>query len=1087
MEIEPIKSPPSFGSSGGPASPLDEVLAEEGFIRSLAKKLARDDELANDVFQETLLAAIRRPRKPNAPLRSWIARVVHNRVVQTHRHRVRREKHESLFEDDRSELSPAEVAERDGVRAHVVRAVEEMDEPYRSAIVLRFYEDLEPREMAARLGVPVETARTRVKRAMALLRARLDREYGNDTPRWASSLFLWTLPAPTGGVPLADGASAARWATGGVALVGCAILLWFALTRASAPPEAVAALERSAPAETGAAIEPQASSSAAAAPRETSAGPTLPTLAVRIVRRDDGEPLAGARVTLDALDGRSVERATDGDGAFALPWPLDRPFSLAIDATPATLAHAARLAPTERAELPGPWTIAVEGSTSVDGRAIDRFGEALVAARITAYALDDDDEPARDLAPLATATADAAGTFHFDHLPRRFALFAESDERAAADVWIADLPVARSIAALELVLDEPAPIAGEVQDRDGNALAGATLVLERSRGDADFRSSSHADSWFAARDSFEATTRFDGRFEFERAPKGRYQLTVKKRGFATTTRSVHAPVERLLLQLAESVPAEFVVVDERGEPIAGARARVLRSANAERGASRSKETVVTDAEGRIVLDGASSGTAAWLSLSAPGHAGRLAGPFEIARDAPTRRIVLDTGRSLTGRVRDDAGRGLAGRIVTARATPPSDDLERFGVGHQHEYFDLARTKTDSNGEFRFTELAREEVVLEVRSAERAAPELNELVGAHRTDIELVLRADDASGVVLAGKLRAARGAELAGATITALPNDTETRTSRVTTTIEPGTGTSRGEFRLALGAAGDWLVHVEAPGHAPWTRLLRGLDVGVHALDVELEPERSLRVRVVDPRGRPVTYATLVIVDEDDSPLAVRVRASERRSAIQLGPRGEARLDGLPARRVRLAVSTPVIREPQVFEVDLARETSVEETLVLEGHDVELARRWLALSLVNGERTELRLGPTDEFAEPWSGHVRITAFDAGGRVQLAFSGTLEGGRMRSDPNRQVLYLHTGEAGAIDHGWLQELRPNWGAPFGREFFPAPQALDALPIPAATTTLVIEPTGAEALRLEIPPDAADGATTLAATATIVSNAR
>ena len=86
MEMEPTRA----------AGPLDEVLAEEGFIRSLAKKLAHDDELANDVFQETLLAAMKRPRKPTAPLRSWLARVVHNRVVQTHRHRMRREKHEAL-------------------------------------------------------------------------------------------------------------------------------------------------------------------------------------------------------------------------------------------------------------------------------------------------------------------------------------------------------------------------------------------------------------------------------------------------------------------------------------------------------------------------------------------------------------------------------------------------------------------------------------------------------------------------------------------------------------------------------------------------------------------------------------------------------------------------------------------------------------------------------------------------------------------------------------------------------------------------------------------------------------------------------
>src|SRR5207248_2086463 len=59
----------------------------------------------------------------------------------------------------------------------LTREVMELDEPYRSAIILRFFEGLMPREIGARTGVPAETARTRVNRGLATLRERLDAEH----------------------------------------------------------------------------------------------------------------------------------------------------------------------------------------------------------------------------------------------------------------------------------------------------------------------------------------------------------------------------------------------------------------------------------------------------------------------------------------------------------------------------------------------------------------------------------------------------------------------------------------------------------------------------------------------------------------------------------------------------------------------------------------------------------------------------------------------------------------------------------------------------------------------------------------------
>ncbi|MCE9594336.1 MAG: sigma-70 family RNA polymerase sigma factor [Planctomycetes bacterium] len=1069
MELEPTPG----------RSPLDAILAEEGFIRALAKKLARDDEVANDVFQDTLLAAMKRPARPDVPVRSWIVRVIHNRVAQSHRRRVRREQHEALHEPEHADLSPAETAERDGLRVHVLRAIEEMDEPYRSAIVLRFYEDLEPRQMAERLGVPVETARTRVKRALAQLRARLDREYRGDTARWATALWMWTLPARSGIVAAPTGTSGARWASGLVAVIGCALLAWFLRSRVEPPNEDVASVSgvESRATELAPAASPSSGSERAQDPPQA-----LPAVVLRVVRRDDGGAVAGARVRARDADG--LERSTDTAGAATLPWPIDRELDVEIDATESTLASRAHLAPAERATLAGPWTITVEGSSEVAGRAIDRFGQAVALANVTVFALDDEDEPDLVAPVLASTTSDRTGRFQFDHLPRRFALAVESPERVAADLWLASFSRARKLDGLELVLDDPAPVAGTVQDGDGNAIAGAKLTFARVRGDADLRSSAFAETWFRARDEFEAESEYDGRFELARLPRGRYRLTLRKDGLATLTRSVLAPDSAVAIELESAIATEFVVADSAGEAVAGARATLRHSASSKRGLGGGEQHATSDAEGRIVASGAGAETSVWLHLDAAGFASALYGPFDVSNDAPTRRVALDVGRTLDGSVRDESGAPLAGVLVLARAVAATADLEDFGFGHQHAFFELARTRADANGEFRFDALTREDVELEVLPAERAAPILAQVVprGAERAD--LVLRSTRAGGVTLVGRVTARiGGTALEDFTVSALPSDTPERSSRVTTHATR----SDGRFRLELDSSGDWIVTASAPGCASESRVLLGVESGVRTLVFELARARTLDVRVVDARGRPVPYATLAISDDEDRPVAVALAAHERRSALQVGPRGEARLVDVPADRIHVDVTTPFLREATRFELELAQDASESRTLVLEQHDVELPRRRLAFAVVaaEGETSALQLGAPPSDAKAWTGHVALGVRDAAGRVQLSFAGWFENGRLRSDANRQALYVVDGELGAVDNAWTQELRPNWGAAFGRDFFGATSPCDALPIPASGAAVELELEGGEVLRLDLPDD--DGSRAVAVFAALATPTR
>jgi hypothetical protein len=106
----------------------------------------------------------------------------------------------------------------------VVAAMLELDEPYRSVVLLRYEQDLDVRAIARRLGRSEATGRSQLARAHGLLRARLDREFG-ERERWAALAApllvepaLGVLPVAAGiGVALLAGWLGVTWLRGGTA------------------------------------------------------------------------------------------------------------------------------------------------------------------------------------------------------------------------------------------------------------------------------------------------------------------------------------------------------------------------------------------------------------------------------------------------------------------------------------------------------------------------------------------------------------------------------------------------------------------------------------------------------------------------------------------------------------------------------------------------------------------------------------------------------------------------------------------------------------------------------------------------------
>lgn len=149
------------------------LLNHVAWLRRLAGTLVVDAARADDVAQATLLQALERPPARVDHPRAWLATAARNLARSFGRGERRREANERSAAVDLRQPAADEVVARTELHHEIVGAVLALAEPYRTAVLLRFFEDLKPGAIARRANVPVETIRTRLKRGIELLRAEL--------------------------------------------------------------------------------------------------------------------------------------------------------------------------------------------------------------------------------------------------------------------------------------------------------------------------------------------------------------------------------------------------------------------------------------------------------------------------------------------------------------------------------------------------------------------------------------------------------------------------------------------------------------------------------------------------------------------------------------------------------------------------------------------------------------------------------------------------------------------------------------------------------------------------------------------------
>jgi len=295
-----------------PDAILGHLMANDAWVRALAHRLVADPHVAEDVAQEAWLAALTNPPRKESATRSWLGRVVRNFVRLRRQGDANRRAREKAVARPEPGPSVTELREQERTRHKVTMAVFALEEPYRSAILMRYFENRPPREIAARLDVSVAAVESRLRRGHEKLRARLDHDFG-ERRSWCAAL----LPLAARGTAAAVGGSAsASLLTGALVMstkikIAIAVIVAAGVTYAFWPRDGVEPPEA-----------PKTEVRPAAPPvhlkdEAARATPVSETAATAAVVGKETAP-APTAISLEPARGTIVGRVTDQDGA-AIP------------------------------------------------------------------------------------------------------------------------------------------------------------------------------------------------------------------------------------------------------------------------------------------------------------------------------------------------------------------------------------------------------------------------------------------------------------------------------------------------------------------------------------------------------------------------------------------------------------------------------------------------------------------------------------------------------------------------------------------------------------------------------------------------
>jgi len=156
-------------------------------VRQFLKKITGDGHLAEDLAQDTFVRMLKYADRynPKWPMRTWLLTIARRLAINSHRKLGRMKPTADMASSVSPHAGPdaaaAEGDERRAMRQQLDRALEQLTEPQRQAIVLFYQQELSIEAVAAVMEVPEGTVKSHLHRGRAALRNIM-----TDNPRGAS-------------------------------------------------------------------------------------------------------------------------------------------------------------------------------------------------------------------------------------------------------------------------------------------------------------------------------------------------------------------------------------------------------------------------------------------------------------------------------------------------------------------------------------------------------------------------------------------------------------------------------------------------------------------------------------------------------------------------------------------------------------------------------------------------------------------------------------------------------------------------------------------------------------------------------------
>ena len=813
-----------------------ELIGHAVWLRRLALALVGDAATADDVVQEAFVAALSRPPAGGRMPRTWLARVVRNAAKQSFRSQARRDRREAESSGPAPVPGPDETTERLDTERRLTDELARLDEPFRTTLMLRYYDGFAPAEIARRTGTPGGTVRWRLQRGLELLRERLDGRFGERTA-WCALLLPFARSQP----PVVAGAAASTIVLSGAltmsallklgTTLACVLAIAIGLMMGGVLPDSLLPFAREAPLEV--AFRPLAPRDAVPPEVESieptvdggarrEAVPDVPSAAVatpgsvaepaRVEARvvdSAGVPLAG--VELRELDGPGRVARSAADGRVVLLLALDRSRGVALEfRSPGYASHGERpvLAAGEVAYL---GTVVLEPGGVVSGRVLDAAGAAVDGARVTFAAAS---ETRRALegqrvqggfASVPKTETDAQGRFELVGLDQGFVrVCAEAPDFLASFTPPVEVRAGQETYGIELRLDRlPREnlLRGIVLDPDGAPVTHARL---------EFRHESRSTGTVSSGDRRAGA---DGRFEFRLPNDARLSLVAHDpagRFGTASAEDARTGGPELVLRLLEASRIALVVRGAEGQAVEEYGFEVLSAAgvSSETRSVHEREARAPRPDGATVFRVPTD--AFTVAIDAPGYESELLGPFDPERVAASLEARLVPVPGLHGRVllgRDEAPAAGA-RVNLLQLVEEDVEYLVDGFPSRLQGDPVDGTSCDSEGRFLLTVRRAGEYVVRAERPGRAPAESPVLVvgrDLRARDVELVLGV----GGAIEGRVVRADGGDPTGTILGLARGDGFGRTLRV----GPG-----GRYRFEHLTPGPWWLEVRSEELQPGSR-----------------------------------------------------------------------------------------------------------------------------------------------------------------------------------------------------------------------------------------------------------------------------